>query len=68
VLPSEYREQDCIVPGQQFEVERLQPGQYLLRKTLAPGEPGLVEWLRTCPESEWFRSIPSESTNNLDKF
>jgi len=65
VLPAEFRKQDRIAPGQQFEVERLQPGEYVLRKTAAPGEPGLLGWLRNCPESEWFQPIPSESTDEL---
>ena len=65
VLPAELREQDGIAPGQQFEVERLKAGEYLLRRTAGPGEPGLVEWLRNCPDEGWFRSIPSESTEDL---
>lgn len=32
VLPSELRDQDHILPGQQFSIERVEPGQYLLRK------------------------------------
>jgi AbrB family looped-hinge helix DNA binding protein len=51
VLPVELREQDHIVPGQQFEIERLQAGEYVLRRTISPGRPGLVRWLRDCPES-----------------
>ena len=65
VLPVELREQDHIMPGQQFEVERIQAGEYLLRRTAAPGGPGLLEWLRRCPDEDWFRPIPSESTDTL---
>jgi AbrB family looped-hinge helix DNA binding protein len=42
VLPAELREQ---VPGQQFDVERLSPGEYrLVRREPRPNE-GVVDWL-----------------------
>jgi AbrB family looped-hinge helix DNA binding protein len=65
VLPAELREQDRIVPGQQFDVERLKAGEYLLRRIATQGTPGLLDWLRSCPNSSWFQSIPSESTDTL---
>jgi len=67
VLPAELRAQDGIVPGQQFEVERIQSGEYLLKKVVTPGKPGLMEWLRACPypADEWFTPLPSESTETL---
>lgn len=65
VLPAELREQDGIAPGQKFEVERLRAGEYLLRRTAGPGAPGLLEWLRKCPDTGWFVSVPSESTDSL---
>jgi AbrB family looped-hinge helix DNA binding protein len=65
VLPVELREQDHIACGQQFEIERLEPGRYLLKKIIASGEPGLVAWLRRCPEQNWFKEIPSASTDDL---
>lgn len=65
VLPAELREQDAIRPGEQFEVERIQAGHYVLKKLPARGSPGLVEWLRACPEQDWFRPIESESTAEL---
>ena len=65
VLPADLRERDHILPGQQFEVERLQVGEYLLRKTPVRGRTGLLDWLRSCPAEGWFRSIPSESTDEI---
>lgn len=65
VLPAELREQDRIRPGQQFSIERLESGQYLLKKLDAPGGPGLVEWLRACPETDWFKPLKSESTDTV---
>lgn len=65
VLPAELREKDAIRAGQQFEVKRIKAGQYLLKQLPAAGSPGLVEWLRSCPEQDWFESIESESTDEL---
>lgn len=65
VLPADLREQDRILPGEEFEVERLQAGEYLLRKVPAPGKGGVVNWLLACPEKGWFRPLSSESTDEL---
>jgi AbrB family looped-hinge helix DNA binding protein len=65
VLPAELREQDRILPGQRFDVERLEAGRYLLTKRPAPDNEGLVDWLLACPEKGWFVPIDSESTDTL---
>jgi AbrB family looped-hinge helix DNA binding protein len=65
VLPAEIRERDGIVPGQQFEVERLEAGQYLLRRQPNGDNTGMIDWLRSCPAQDWFQRIPSESTDSL---
>jgi AbrB family looped-hinge helix DNA binding protein len=65
VLPAELRRQDRIRPGEQFEIERLEAGQYLLKKCTASGQTGVVQWLRACPEGDWFRPLPSESTDTV---
>lgn len=64
VLPAELRQQDRIEPGQEFEVERLDRGDYRLRRT-APTNEGVVDWLLACPEKDFFASIESESTDTL---
>lgn len=65
VLPAEIRQQDRIEPGQEFEVERLDRGEYrLLRRTARPNE-GVVDWLLACPEKGFFVPIESESTDEL---
>jgi AbrB family looped-hinge helix DNA binding protein len=66
VIPAELRQQDHIVPGQQFELERIQDGQYLLKK-LTPESKNLIDWLLECPEKGWFTPIESESTDTLMK-
>jgi AbrB family looped-hinge helix DNA binding protein len=65
VLPAEFRQQDRILPGQAFEIERLEAGQYLLKKQPVADNAGLVDWLLACPEKDWFRPIESESTDSL---
>ena len=65
VLPAELREQDRIRPGEQFDVERLASGQYLLKKLTMPGQAGLLDWLLSCPEKDWFHPLPSESTDEI---
>jgi hypothetical protein len=65
VLPAELRERDKVAAGQQFDIERLGAGEYLL--TRQPTEPneGLVNWLLACPVKDWFQPIESESTDSL---
>jgi AbrB family looped-hinge helix DNA binding protein len=65
VLPAKLREQDRICTGQQFEVERLEAGQYLLKKVPSANNEGLVDWLLACPDKDWFEPIPTESTATL---
>lgn len=65
VLPAELRQQDGIEAGQEFEVERLDRGEYrLVRQTVPPNE-GVVDWLLSCPEKDFFVPIESESTDTL---
>jgi AbrB family looped-hinge helix DNA binding protein len=65
VLPAEIRQQDRIEPGQEFEIERLDRGDYrLVRLTARPNE-GVVDWLLACPEKGYFTAIASESTDTL---
>lgn len=65
VLPAPIRQQDGIEAGQEFDIERLERGEYrLVRRTPRPNE-GLVDWLLTCPEKGFFAAIESESTDTL---
>ena len=65
VLPAELRRQDGIEQGQEFEVERLDRGEYRLKRRSAPSNEGLVDWLLACPEKGFFVSIDSQSTDTL---
>jgi bifunctional DNA-binding transcriptional regulator/antitoxin component of YhaV-PrlF toxin-antitoxin module len=65
VLPAEFRKEDRILPGQQFSMERLEAGVYVLKKIAPAPNEGFVRWLQSCPEPDWFQNIPSESTDSL---
>lgn len=56
---------DHIRPGQEFDVERLDQGDYrLIRRANRPNE-GAVDWLLSCPRKDFFVPIESESTDSL---
>jgi len=65
VLPAELRKQDRIESGQEFEIERLEAGKYLLKKATNIAKEGVVDWLLACPIKGWFEPAPSESTDTL---
>jgi AbrB family looped-hinge helix DNA binding protein len=65
VIPAEIRQQDEIEPGQQFEIERIDRGEYRLRRLSPPRNQGLLDWLLTCPEKGFFVPIESEPTDTL---
>ncbi len=64
VLPAELRQRDRIEAGQEFEVERLDRGDYRLRRSARSNE-GVIDWLLECPEKDFFVPIASESTDTL---
>lgn len=65
VLPAELRQLDRVEPGQEFDVERLDRGDYRLVRRAAPQNEGAVDWLFACPEKDFFVPIGSESTDAL---
>jgi len=65
VLPAELRDADGIAAGEQFDVERVSAGEYLLTRVAPPPNVGVVDWLRSCPSTDWFTAVPSESTDTL---
>ena len=65
VLPAEIRERDGIEPGDEFDVERIDRGEYrIVRRAPRPNE-GLVDWLFDCPEKGFFTPIDSETTDAM---
>jgi bifunctional DNA-binding transcriptional regulator/antitoxin component of YhaV-PrlF toxin-antitoxin module len=65
VLPSEFRRLDRVEAGQEFDVERLDRGDYRLVRRAAPKNEGVVDWLCACPQKAFFVPIDSESTDAL---
>ncbi len=65
VLPSPLRELDRLQAGESFEIERLDPGKYLLTRKAPPPNQGLVDLLAACPEKDWFEPMSPESTDTL---
>ena len=66
VLPAELRRQDGIQPGQQFEVERIERGEYRLKRTARRPNEGLVKLLLACPVKGWFKPMDrSETTDDI---
>ncbi len=65
VLPAEIRKQDGIEPGHEFDVERIDRGEYrLVLRAPRPNE-GLIDWLLACPAKGYFVPVESESTDEL---
>ncbi len=65
VLPAEIRRKDGIEAGQEFEIERIERGEYrLVRREPSPNE-GMVDWLLACPAKGFFVPVASESTDSL---
>lgn len=66
VLPAEMRQQDGIKPGQEFEIERLDRGEYRLKRKARQRNEGLVKLLLACPVKGWFK--PLDRTETTDGF
>ena len=65
VLPAEIRQQDRIEVGQEFDIERLDRGEYRLKRRSAAPNEGVVDWLLACPGKGFFVPVKSESTDAL---
>ena len=65
MLPAELRQQDRIESGQEFDVERVDRGEYRLVRRAARSNEGVVDWLLACPEKDCFVPIESGSTDTL---
>ena len=57
VIPCELRKHDNIQPGQAFDIERVDRGEYRLVLAEPPKNQGLVDTLLACPVKGWFVSI-----------
>lgn len=65
ILPAEIRQMDNIRAGQKFEIQRIENGEYLLKRKVG-SKPGLVDLLLACPVKGWFKPLDrSETTANV---
>ncbi|MEE4271182.1 MAG: AbrB/MazE/SpoVT family DNA-binding domain-containing protein [Thermoanaerobaculales bacterium] len=64
VLPAELRREDDVRPGDQFEVERIEDGVFVLRRVTARPNRGLVDLLRSCPVSDWIVPLDRRTTTD----
>jgi len=65
VLPAEFRHADRVEPGQEFDIERLDRGDYRLVRRAGPPNQGAIDWLLSCPQKGYFIPVESESTDTL---
>jgi AbrB family looped-hinge helix DNA binding protein len=65
VLPAALRERDRVAAGQEFDVERLDEGDYRLVRRAGRPNAGAVDWLLACPGKGFFTPVESESTETL---
>jgi len=66
VLPAEIRQRDGIKPGQEFEIERVERGEYRLKRKAPRRNRGLVKLLLACPAKGWFHALDrAETTRDL---
>jgi AbrB family looped-hinge helix DNA binding protein len=62
VLPAALRREDGIEAGQEFEIQRVDQGEYLLKRTERRRNEGLVQLLLDCPVKDWFKSVDRKET------
>jgi len=66
ILPAEIRHRDDIEPGQEFEVERIDRGEYRLKRKARRRNEGLVKLLLACPVKGWFKPMErTETTKDI---
>jgi AbrB family looped-hinge helix DNA binding protein len=66
VLPAEIRQEDGIEPGQVFDIERIDRGEYRLKRQAPRRNKGLVKLLLACPVKGWFRPMArTETTDDI---
>lgn len=64
ILPAELRQRDGIESGQEFEVERIDRGEYRLKRKERRRNEGLVKLLLACPVKGWFEPMDRKETTD----
>lgn len=67
ILPAEFRRRDGIEPGQEFDIERIDRGEYRLKRKERRRNEGLLKLLLACPVKGWFRPMDrNETTDDIN--
>jgi AbrB family looped-hinge helix DNA binding protein len=64
ILPAEIRQRDGIESGQEFEVERIDRGEYRLKRKERRRNEGLVKLLLACPVKGRFKPMDRRETSD----
>jgi bifunctional DNA-binding transcriptional regulator/antitoxin component of YhaV-PrlF toxin-antitoxin module len=64
VSPVEFRRQDDVKQGEEFEIQRLARSEYLLKRTKPRRNEGVVELLLNSPVKGWFRPMSRLETTD----
>src|SRR3981081_639849 len=64
ILPAEFRQRDGIETGQEFEVERVERGEYRLKRLAGRRNEGLVKLLLACPFKGWVEPMDRRKTTD----
>ncbi len=64
VLPAEIRREDNLLPGDEFEIERIDRGTYRLTRKARRRNAGLVKQLLACPARDWFQPMDRSDTTD----
>ena len=64
VLPAEFRQRDGVEPGQEFDIERIDVGEYRLKRKERRRNEGLVTLLLACPVKGWFKPMDRRDTTD----
>ncbi len=66
ILPAEIRRRDHIEPGQEFQVDRLDRGDYRIKRLARRRNDGLLALLLACPVKGWFKPLKrTETTGDI---
>jgi AbrB family looped-hinge helix DNA binding protein len=67
IIPAQFRREDDIKAGQEFEIERIDRGEYLIKRTTKLRNEGLVKLLVSCPVKDWFQLLQrTETTDDIE--
>jgi len=64
VLPAEFRRKDELQAGEEFEIERIERGEYVLRRVTQPPNQGLIDLLLACPVKGFLEGIVNKETTD----